>query len=237
MHYVLIHTMDEGLDVSDVRAARIEVDLRRWLDDTIPSGVNLQGSRLRPTGDATTVRVSHDDVMITDGPFAETKEQVVGYDILECPSLDEALTWAARHPTAVLGAIEVRSLDGTATSVTLPDPRPGTQRYVMLVCVREGVELSADEAAAMGPATDAWVSECDARGTRLFGSALAPRGDARTLRVIEGQLMVSDGPFAETKEFIAGFDVLECADLDEALDVATRHPVARIGALELRPFW
>ncbi len=89
----------------------------------------------------------------------------------------------------------------------------------------------------MGPATDAWVRECDARGTRLFGSALAPRGDARTLRVIEGQLMVSDGPFAETKEFIAGFDVLECADLDEALDVASRHPVARIGALELRPFW
>jgi hypothetical protein len=50
-------------------------------------------------------------------------------------------------------------------------------------------------------------------------------------------VLVSDGPFAETKEQIAGFDVLECADLDEAIEVASRHPVARIGTVEVRPFW
>jgi hypothetical protein len=49
--------------------------------------------------------------------------------------------------------------------------------------------------------------------------------------------MVTDGPFAETKEQIAGFDVLECADLDEALEVAAKHPMAKFGILELRPFW
>jgi hypothetical protein len=49
--------------------------------------------------------------------------------------------------------------------------------------------------------------------------------------------MVTDGPFAETKEQIAGFDVLECADLDEALEVAAKHPMAKFGMLELRPFW
>jgi hypothetical protein len=49
--------------------------------------------------------------------------------------------------------------------------------------------------------------------------------------------MVTDGPFAETKEQIAGFDVLDCADLDEALEVAAKHPMARYGMLELRPFW
>ena len=51
-----------------------------------------------------------------------------------------------------------------------------------------------------------------------------------------GQLLVSDGPFAETKEVIVGYDVLECADLDEAIEVARAHPMARGGRLELRPF-
>jgi hypothetical protein len=51
-----------------------------------------------------------------------------------------------------------------------------------------------------------------------------------------GELIVTDGPYAETKEQVAGFDVLECADLDEAIEVASRHPMARLGLLEVRPF-
>ena len=48
---------------------------------------------------------------------------------------------------------------------------------------------------------------------------------------------MTDGPFAETKEQVAGFDVLECDDLDEAIEIARRHPMARLGLLEVRPFW
>ena len=48
--------------------------------------------------------------------------------------------------------------------------------------------------------------------------------------------MLADGPFAETKEHVAGYDILECADLDEAIEVAGKHPVAKIGAIEVRPF-
>jgi hypothetical protein len=55
--------------------------------------------------------------------------------------------------------------------------------------------------------------------------------------VREKQAIVTDGPLAETKEQIAGFDVLECADLDEAIEVASRHPMTRVGILEVRPFW
>jgi hypothetical protein len=51
-----------------------------------------------------------------------------------------------------------------------------------------------------------------------------------------GELIVTDGPYAETKEQVAGFDVLECADLDEAIEVASRHPMARLGLVEVRPF-
>jgi hypothetical protein len=57
------------------------------------------------------------------------------------------------------------------------------------------------------------------------------------VRIRGDEVLVSDGPFAETKEQIGGFDVLECASLDEALEVAAKHPVARFGAIDVRPFW
>ena len=56
------------------------------------------------------------------------------------------------------------------------------------------------------------------------------------MQVQEGSLLVSDGPFAETKEQVAGYDVIDCADLDEAIEIAARHPTANIGTIEIRPF-
>ena len=109
-------------------------------------------------------------------------------------------------------------------------------RYLMLVCVQEGIELPAEEAAVIGPDVDTWVSEMDGRGVRVLGQELAGVQDATTIRVRGGEVVIADGPFAETKEQIAGFDILDCADLDEAMEVAAKHPVARFGVLELRPF-
>jgi hypothetical protein len=82
----------------------------------------------------------------------------------------------------------------------------------------------------------AWVEEMDGRGVRLQGNRLEEISTATTVRVRSGEVVLADGPFAETKELIAGFDILECADLDEAIEVAGKHPVARIGSLEVRPF-
>jgi hypothetical protein len=84
---------------------------------------------------------------------------------------------------------------------------------------------------------EAWVEEMDGTGIRLYGTELDSPENARRVRVRDQRALVLDGPFAETKEQIAGFDVLECADLDEAIDVARRHPMARAGILEVRPFW
>jgi hypothetical protein len=60
--------------------------------------------------------------------------------------------------------------------------------------------------------------------------------NASTVRVRAGEVVVSDGPYAETKEWMAGFDVIECADMDEAIDIAAKHPVAEYGMIEVRPF-
>jgi hypothetical protein len=110
-------------------------------------------------------------------------------------------------------------------------------KYLLLICVDEAVQLSPEEGAAMGSATESWVTEMDSRGVRLQGQQLRPVSDATTVRARGGEVLVSDGPFAETKEQIAGFDVLECSSLDEAIEVASRHPVAAIGTVEVRPFW
>jgi uncharacterized damage-inducible protein DinB len=79
-------------------------------------------------------------------------------------------------------------------------------------------------------------AELAARGILTGGGALQPPATATTLRVREGQLLITDGPYAETKEQIAGYSVLECASLDEAIEVAARHPTARLGTFELRPY-
>jgi hypothetical protein len=204
MRYMLIHTADP-----DVAAEWDEnenwASFSSWLEETVRSGVSLQGGRLRPTADATTIKIRDGELIISDGPYAETKEQV-----------------------------EVRALPDSAPAVPLPEPGEGKIRYMMLVCTDPAVDPREFE--NIEP-VDPWVAETNGRGVRLYGSQLEPPGSARTVRVRDKHAIVTDGPFAETKEQIAGFDVLECADLDEAIEVASRHPMARLGVLEVRPFW
>ncbi len=82
-----------------------------------------------------------------------------------------------------------------------------------------------------------WVDQMDARGVRTFGDRLRPAQDATTVRVRKGETLVTDGPFVEGKEYIAGIDIIECADLDEAIEIARLHPMATHGLVEIRPFW
>lgn len=86
------------------------------------------------------------------------------------------------------------------------------------------------------PDIEAWVADNDAAGRRITGDVLAAAEVATTVRVRDGKPLITDGPFAETTEAIVGFDLLECENLDEAIEVARAHPMARMGRLELRPF-
>jgi hypothetical protein len=87
----------------------------------------------------------------------------------------------------------------------------------------------------MPGATESWVAEMDGRGVRREGTALGPVRAAAAVRIRDGEVLVSDGPFAETKEQIAGLNVLTCPSLADAVQIASRHPTARIGTFELRP--
>ena len=106
-------------------------------------------------------------------------------------------------------------------------------KYLMLVCVDPDVP---DEEIPGAPDTEQWVKDNDAKGVRLMGSRVRPGSDATTVRVRDGQTLVTDGPFADTKEIFAGFYLIEADDLDQATELAARIPAVRIGgSVEIRP--
>jgi hypothetical protein len=80
-----------------------------------------------------------------------------------------------------------------------------------------------------------WLDDLQEKRKWITGDQLAPPRRARTVRVRNGKAMVTDGPFAETKEAVGGFDIIECASMDEAVEIAAAHPVARSGTIEVRP--
>jgi hypothetical protein len=82
-----------------------------------------------------------------------------------------------------------------------------------------------------------WVDKLQARGIWLTGDQLAPPRRARSVRIRGGKKMVTDGPFAETKEALGGFDLIDCGSLEEAVEIAAAHPMAEVGTIEVRPLW
>lgn len=113
MRYILLIYSHEDESATPDELGAVAAGHRAVMDDTNRLGIFRAADPLEPTATATTVRVENGHVLITDGPFAETKEQLAGYYILDCKDLDEALAWAAKIPTACkggAGCIEVRPI-------------------------------------------------------------------------------------------------------------------------------
>ena len=108
MKFLLLHYADESADWSAEETKEDQALLAAWLEDTIARGVNLQGNYLQPSRNAATVRARDGELLVADGPFAETKEQIAGFDIIECADLREAIEVASAHPTTRHGTIEIR---------------------------------------------------------------------------------------------------------------------------------
>ena len=110
-------------------------------------------------------------------------------------------------------------------------------RYALLVCVDENKELTEQDVERQYAEFMGFQDEMEARGVLISRERLRPTSLSTTVRVRDEGLVVADGPFAETKEQIAGFYIIECEDLDEAIEIASRNPGARYGTVEVRPVW
>jgi hypothetical protein len=112
-------------------------------------------------------------------------------------------------------------------------------RYILLICTDESAvgALSPEEGSAMLAEYGAFGEEMGRRGVLQTGERLRPTTDATTVQVRDGKVLTADGPFAETKEQVGGYYVVDCKDLDEAIEVASKIPGARVGTIEVRPIW
>jgi hypothetical protein len=108
-------------------------------------------------------------------------------------------------------------------------------RYMLLLYAADGDEAERDRRWAEMPEWDEVTESMRAAAALVSNAALRSVDSATTVRVRHGEMELTDGPFAVTKEILAGYYLVECADLDEALRLAARLPMARYGSVEVRP--
>jgi hypothetical protein len=105
--------------------------------------------------------------------------------------------------------------------------------HLLIICHDDSFAPSVELIAAI----QEWDLEMDRRGVRLDGRPLRPPADALTVRVRGGETAISQGPVTATAEQMAAYELLDCADLEEATRLASTHPMAAAGAIEIRPVW
>jgi hypothetical protein len=111
-------------------------------------------------------------------------------------------------------------------------------RYLLLIYTAEATEPPAPEVMQSEmEAYGAFTDDIRKRGIFQAGEALEPTSTATTVRVQDGRTVTTDGPYAETKEALGGFYLVDARDLDEAIEVAARIPAAKHGSIEVRPIW
>jgi hypothetical protein len=121
-----------------------------------------------------------------------------------------------------------------------PTTEGATMKYLLLVCWdadKMNAQTEPDPSDEQDDESFPWLNELQARGIWVTGDQLAPPRRARSVRVRDGKAIVTDGPFAETKEAVGGFDLIECGSLEEAVEIAAGHPLAQLGTIEVRPLW
>jgi len=186
-----------------------------------------RGAPLSPASQGARVRVRDGKVFSSDGPFAESREVVGGFWIVDVASRAEAIDIARRSPHARYGSVEVHPVD---VRYTFADREEGTPfllafRMESGLCDPDGARRS--EMVAFGEALAR-------KGTLLETAPLAGNPPPARIRVRGGKALVTDGPFAEAKEAVGGYSLVRVADRAEAIELAKIYPHARWGPVEVR---
>jgi hypothetical protein len=205
-------------------------EIPRYVEEMDRRGVRLLGRELDLPETGVTIWERDGETLVSDGPFAETKEFVAGFNLLECADLDEAIEVAAKCPVSWFKTLELRAFpDGAGPSeevAAFGRGEDGAARPYLLATWTEGTPA---------PAGEAWRQDLRERGHHILGSALG--NTATTVRVRDGETQVSHEPATGAKAFITGFDVVRCAERQQAIQLATAHPAAGHHPIEVRPFY
>jgi hypothetical protein len=212
-----------------------------WNEEMNRRGVRLLGRELDLPGTAATVRVRDAETLVADGPFAETKEFVAGFTLVECADLDEAIEVAAKSPSSWFQTIEIRQFQDElrlgAEAFAFGRGEDGAASPYLLATWMGGTPAAPFDNQAVMNESEAWRRNLRAQGVHVLGNALQGIGTATTVRVRDGKTLLGDGSFTGTEQFIAGIDVVNCTDRQQAIQLAAAHPMARYHEIEVRPFY
>ncbi|MGH3643940.1 MAG: YciI family protein [Mycobacterium sp.] len=187
------------------------------------------GDALAPAASAVRITGGPDAPIVTDGPFAESAEVACGYYVFEAENLDEALALARDIPVAEFGAVEVRP---TFHAFDPDWSQTGGQWLALLL---------EPPASAFVPGTPEWQAEAERHGEFaaaagdhiVGGAALQAPTTATTVRVRDGEVLLTDGPYVEGAEIATGFYLLSAADRDEAVKLAAMIPASAVQVRQL----
>jgi hypothetical protein len=150
-------------------------------------------------------------------------------------------TAAASRKSSALAFVDLRpARSSSIRKAGFRTNKEATMKYMMLICwdaERMDAQTEPDPTEPREEERFPWLDDVQARGIWVAGDQLAPPRRARSIRVRGGKALVTDGPFAETKEVVGGFDIIECGSLEEAVEIASGHPAAENGTIEVRPLW
>jgi hypothetical protein len=261
MRYMLLVKSTKNYEAGIWPDEKLEAELAKWTEELVKAGARLDGGRLQPSSQGTRVHYGKGKFTMTDGPFAETKELIAGFCMIEAKSLEEAIAWAKRIPFQD-GEVEVRPLfeltDFPIDPAEQPEGwrgkeeqmraaplarRPGTIRYMGILKADQDTEAGVMPEEKFLAAMGAFMDEGVKAGVFLSGEGLKPSSKSARIRYSGKNRTVTDGPFAETKELIAGYAILQFTSKAEALEWTKRFvqvdAPGRLGAeseCELRPF-
>jgi hypothetical protein len=202
-------------------------EMKQFAGELARQGKFLRGAPLSAESAAVRVRVQGGRTFVNDGPFAESREVVGGFWIIEVASRAEAIAIAGRCPHARHGVVEVRLVRWRDAAA---EPREGVPFLFMF---RMEPDLTDCDGAKLREMV-AFGEELKREGRFLETAPLAHDPPAARIEARGGKLLVTDGPFAESKEGVGGYSLVCAASRAEAVEIATRYPHARWGPVEVR---
>jgi hypothetical protein len=234
VHYLVLLYGDETT-AAEPGTAEFEAEMAGYMAfGELAADAIRGGAALHLTNTARTIRHDGGAATITDGPFAETTEALGGYYVLEADNLDDVIELVRHIPATMTGASEIRPL--VMFTSTLEDA--ADQKDCWLATMHGQPEVAASEIPGT-PEWDAGAADHQAFGEKAGeaikeGGAVEPATAATTVRVRDGEVTVSDGPFSEAIEVVGGFYVLKGTP-ESVAELATQIPVNPGGAVEIRP--
>lgn len=236
MEYLIAFYEDDAAFAA--RARNDEAFWQPWqayFRDLGEAGVMRAGAPLHDAERAVTVRTATDKRVVHDGPYADTKEQLGGFCVIDVPSLDAALHWAERCPASREGAVEIRPILALTETEVPRAERRGTFMLALYESASDFEQRSGEGAERYFRQWQAYGEAVQAAGVLAAGSALREPATATVVRVGEHGMVVHDGPYADTKEQLGGYLLLDVPSIDDAIAWASRSPAASGGAVEVRP--